>query len=301
MKKFKSHYRNKRLLCICPHPDDEACFFGGTIVKYVQLGVKVYILLLTNGELGRQTVFKGNKEIVLDQDKTNKECLAKIRLAEFRRSIKILGLEANSAFYANLPNTLVNQNAISYISKAIEVLDPHVIISFNEAGTTRLSNPDHSWSAFDTFASVRQLLSRGVKLSFENYYTYSLPNPQKYLDEYSEIDLANVKTSNIIICKDKQQKKEAASKHYSQKHLIDYFQEAGLFDLDTEIYIKRIGSRSSIKSSNNDLFETKDDRSLGKPCIIRNMPMPSKYYMSSSPAIFSLLQARKNIINRLVL
>lgn len=43
----------KRLLLVLAHPDDESLGFGGTIAKYANEGVEVFLITATRGERGR--------------------------------------------------------------------------------------------------------------------------------------------------------------------------------------------------------------------------------------------------------
>ena len=42
--------KNKNVLCIVAHPDDEVLGVGGTLIKHVENGDNVSILILSDGE-----------------------------------------------------------------------------------------------------------------------------------------------------------------------------------------------------------------------------------------------------------
>ena len=44
--------RNKRIMTVVAHPDDESLGVGGTLAKYAAEGVETYLVTATRGERG---------------------------------------------------------------------------------------------------------------------------------------------------------------------------------------------------------------------------------------------------------
>ena len=61
-----------KILVVCAHPDDETLGLGGTIIKNIKKGAKVYVLAFTDGELSREKV--SDKKIKKRRDEFNKAC-----------------------------------------------------------------------------------------------------------------------------------------------------------------------------------------------------------------------------------
>lgn len=76
--------KERHVLVIFPHPDDEAFGVSGTIATHVQNGTPVTYACLTLGEMGRNM---GNPPF------TNRENLPKIRKEELKAAAQALGIQ----------------------------------------------------------------------------------------------------------------------------------------------------------------------------------------------------------------
>ncbi|MEH7303603.1 bacillithiol biosynthesis deacetylase BshB2 [Neobacillus drentensis] len=76
--------KERRVLVVFPHPDDEAFGVSGTIATHVQNGTPVTYACLTLGEMGRNM---GNPPF------TNRENLPKIRKEELKEAARVLGIQ----------------------------------------------------------------------------------------------------------------------------------------------------------------------------------------------------------------
>src|SRR3954453_556564 len=76
--------KERHLLVVFPHPDDEAFGVSGTIATHVQNGTPVTYACLTLGEMGRNM---GNPPF------TNRENLPKIRKEELKAAAAALGIQ----------------------------------------------------------------------------------------------------------------------------------------------------------------------------------------------------------------
>ena len=50
---MRSNSNNKNIVCVVAHPDDEVLGLGGTLIKHVNCGDKVFIVILSEGEASK--------------------------------------------------------------------------------------------------------------------------------------------------------------------------------------------------------------------------------------------------------
>lgn len=75
--------KERHVLVIFPHPDDEAFGVSGTIASHVNMGTPVTYACLTLGQMGRNM---GNPPFA------NRETLPEIRRQELKEAVRILGI-----------------------------------------------------------------------------------------------------------------------------------------------------------------------------------------------------------------
>ena len=75
--------KERHVLVILPHPDDEAFGVSGTIASHVNMGTPVTYACLTLGQMGRNM---GNPPFA------NRETLPGIRRQELKEAVRILGI-----------------------------------------------------------------------------------------------------------------------------------------------------------------------------------------------------------------
>jgi LmbE family N-acetylglucosaminyl deacetylase len=293
--------KNKRLLFISPHPDDESIFWGGTIAKYVNSGADVFILLLSMGERGRRCkITKEGKKVVMSDSKRSRSDLARIRMKEFQKAVSVLGVSADNLIYGDLPDTQININAIPIIGSVLDIIDPHIVISMNEAGTTRSSNPDHAWSGFATFISIVRFLSGALdksrRISFQRFFTYILPDVDKFFNIYSEIFPDSLQLSKIDVRDTVHNKNDAVKNYFSQGHIIRYFEERGILDVKEEHFVERIGVRDYGRKR-TDFFEGINLVHLSSDYITGEVPLSVVHYMSSDRALYELIDKQKSYLD----
>src|SRR5436309_14877624 len=76
--------KERQVLVIFPHPDDEAFGVSGTIATHIESGTPVTYACLTLGEMGRNM---GNPPF------TTREGLPKIRKEELKKAASALGIQ----------------------------------------------------------------------------------------------------------------------------------------------------------------------------------------------------------------
>jgi N-acetyl-1-D-myo-inositol-2-amino-2-deoxy-alpha-D-glucopyranoside deacetylase len=135
----------KVLLAVLAHPDDETFGTGGTLAYYSSLGVDVYLVCATRGEVGDvpAEMMEGYSSV------------AELREKELRCAAETLGLK--KVFFLNYrdsgmagsednhhPNALVaadQSKVIEDVVHFIRLVKPQVVITFDPIGGYR--HPDH--------------------------------------------------------------------------------------------------------------------------------------------------------------
>jgi len=135
----------KVLLAVLAHPDDETFGTGGTLAHYARLGVKVYLVCATRGEVGEvePELLEGFSSV------------AELRENELRCAAQTLGL--TQVFFLNyrdsgMPGSIDNTHPDALFAADLEkvtadvvhyirLLKPQVVITFDPIGGYR--HPDH--------------------------------------------------------------------------------------------------------------------------------------------------------------
>jgi LmbE family N-acetylglucosaminyl deacetylase len=135
-----------RLMCVLAHPDDESLGMAGTLAKYADQGVEVYLVTATRGERG-WPMDRG--------DYPGSQALGRLREAELRAAADTLGLREVS-FLDYMDGDLDQappQEAIARIVAHLRRVRPHVVITFPPDGA--YGHPDHiAISQFSSAAIV---------------------------------------------------------------------------------------------------------------------------------------------------
>ncbi|MBN1427377.1 MAG: PIG-L family deacetylase [Anaerolineae bacterium] len=135
----------RRMLVVMAHPDDETFGMAGTIARYVDEGVKVYLICATNGEAGMA-------EPEFMQGHTS---VAEMRLAELYCAAETLGLSRVYTFdyrdsgmagspENNHPDCLFAADVDAVAGRIVEVIRevrPQVVVTFDPYGG--YGHPDH--------------------------------------------------------------------------------------------------------------------------------------------------------------
>jgi N-acetylglucosamine malate deacetylase 1 len=92
----------QNILAVGAHPDDIELGCGGTLVKHMDLGNNVFVLIMTNGERGNHP-----------QDRS--ECT---------KSLRKLGIKKKNIFFGNFPDTYLvdNSDTVNFVEKLIKKL-----------------------------------------------------------------------------------------------------------------------------------------------------------------------------------
>jgi LmbE family N-acetylglucosaminyl deacetylase len=138
-------YKNKTLMAVLAHPDDETFGMGGTLALYAQRGVDVHLVCATRGEVG---------EIDPEYKETIKSA-ACLRTQELRCAAEVLGI--NQLHFLNyrdsgMPGAEANhhpkalaaqpvEKVAAEVADLIREVQPDVVLTFDPIGGYR--HPDH--------------------------------------------------------------------------------------------------------------------------------------------------------------
>ena len=145
--------KNKRVLIVVAHPDDEVLGCGATVARLIKEGYKAYTLILSQGITSRDTK-RVNKEInILD--------------AETQKANALLGIE--KVFVENFPDNKFDSinllDIIKAINKVKEEVQPDIIFTHYEKDL----NIDHQITYQALITATRPMKDESVKeiYSFE--------------------------------------------------------------------------------------------------------------------------------------
>lgn len=166
--------KNKTVVAIFAHPDDEAFGPSGTIINLTKTH-DVYLLCATRGEAGLND--------------GNHKHLGKERERELRKSAKILGVK-KVYFLGFIDGTLSNSlyHSLAFkIERKLKIIKPETIISFEPRGVS--GHIDHITVALVTCYVFYRLpfiktlmqycISTEVRNKFKDYFIYFPPGYKK--------------------------------------------------------------------------------------------------------------------------
>lgn len=124
-------------MAILAHPDDESLGFGGTIARYAAEGAEVTVITATRGDAGR---FRGERD---GPNHPGPEGLAKIREAELREAVQVLGVKklVQLGYRDGALDQADPHEAVSRIAACIRAARPQVVLTFAQDGG--YGHPDH--------------------------------------------------------------------------------------------------------------------------------------------------------------
>ena len=122
------NFKNKKILVVAAHPDDDILGCGGTLAKAINLKAKVKILFLGEGVSSRFDFKKKNNSIKLKKagDKRKKECV---------ESLKVLGIK--NYIFENRSCTRFDEYPLLHLVKSVEreinKFKPNIIFTHNRS------------------------------------------------------------------------------------------------------------------------------------------------------------------------
>ncbi|RID87418.1 bacillithiol biosynthesis deacetylase BshB2 [Peribacillus asahii] len=125
--------KEKHILVVFPHPDDESFAVAGTLALHIQAGTPVTYMCLTLGEMGRNL---GNPPFA------TRESLPTIRKQELLNAVKAVGIQ--DLRMMGLRDKTVefedDEKLTNMITEAIDELQPSLVITFYPGYSV---HPDH--------------------------------------------------------------------------------------------------------------------------------------------------------------
>ncbi|WP_246553615.1 bacillithiol biosynthesis deacetylase BshB2 [Paenibacillus tritici] len=168
--------KNKRILVVLPHPDDEAYFVAGTLAKYIADGAEVTYACLTLGEMGR------NMGVPLFANRTT---LPIIRRGELLASCKAIGIQdlRMLGFHDKMiefeDRTLLDSRILSLVKE----LTPSLVITFYPGYSV---HPDHDATGAAVIRTLAGLpaAERPVvhSVAFSNHHQHSIGQADVVID-----------------------------------------------------------------------------------------------------------------------
>ncbi|WP_026572620.1 bacillithiol biosynthesis deacetylase BshB2 [Bacillus sp. UNC438CL73TsuS30] len=186
--------KERQVLVVFPHPDDEAFGVSGTIATHVENGTPVTYACLTLGEMGRNM---GNPLF------TNRENLPKIRKEELKNAANALGIQdlRMLGFRDKTVEFEDEEKLTNVISLLIDELNPSLIITFYPGYSV---HPDHEATGAAVVRAVEKIPAA------ERPKLHCVAFSNNCLEELGEADIIN----NISAVADK--KLAAMRAHRSQ-------------------------------------------------------------------------------------
>ena len=139
--------KERSVLVVFPHPDDEAFGVSGTIATHVKNGTPVTYACLTLGEMGRNM---GNPPF------TNRENLPKIRKEELKEAASVLGIQdlRMLGFRDKTIEFEDEEKLANQMLALIEEVNPSLIITFYPGYSV---HPDHDATGAAVIRAVEKM------------------------------------------------------------------------------------------------------------------------------------------------
>jgi LmbE family N-acetylglucosaminyl deacetylase len=125
--------KQKCILAVYAHPDDEIFSIAGTFRKYSDEGVKTALICATRGEMGK----------INSSTLATPQTLGEVREQELREACRITGIQ-DLTFLGYQDGQLTNINEVEAVGRIvfhIRRLQPEIIITFDANGD--YGHPDH--------------------------------------------------------------------------------------------------------------------------------------------------------------
>jgi LmbE family N-acetylglucosaminyl deacetylase len=120
--------KNKTLMVVYPHPDDETMAAGGLLIAAKKMGYKTIAVLLTKGAAGQIHIHPKGKS------------LKQLRETELKKAVKILGVD--ELVLGDFDDgKLRQQKWTKWVNGVLEKYQPGVVVTYDHSGLS--GHPDH--------------------------------------------------------------------------------------------------------------------------------------------------------------
>lgn len=180
---MQNKIKQKTILAVFAHPDDESFGMGGTLAYYARQGVDVYLVCATRGEAGEvdKSYLENDTDIAALREHELRCAAEKLGIREvFFLNYRDSGMQGSTdnehpLALVNQPTALVATKVAEYITK----LQPQVVVTFDPIGGYR--HPDHIAIQKATVMAFDQVLNRsdvendGEHYQPEKLYFHTMP------------------------------------------------------------------------------------------------------------------------------
>jgi N-acetylglucosamine malate deacetylase 2 len=139
--------KERQVLVVFPHPDDEAFGVSGTIATHIDMGTPVTYACLTLGEMGRNMgnpMFANRETLPLVRKKELKEAAAAIGITDLR----MMGLRDKTVEFED------EEKVVGMMTSLLEELKPSLVITFYPGYSV---HPDHEATGRAVVEAVRRV------------------------------------------------------------------------------------------------------------------------------------------------
>ena len=158
--------KSRNIICIAAHPDDEALGVGGTLIKHVNSGDQVYIVILSEGEESKS-------------ERNLKDPKRKSKALEWAN---LVGCKLYKVF--NFPDqkldTIPLLDIIQKLEKIFKELKPEIVYLHHSGDI----NHDHQIASQATLTALRPMNSFGLQTEIRSFETPSSTEQAPYIDQY---------------------------------------------------------------------------------------------------------------------
>jgi len=158
--------KKKSILCVVAHPDDEALGVGGTLIKHVEQGDNVNIVIFSLGETS----------------KLNKN----VNLARRLKSAKEWSKRAGTKIYSILDfpdqklDTISKLEIIQILEKILKKLRPDILYTHHDGDI----NHDHQIVSHAILTALRPMNTLSLKSEIRTFETVSSTEQSPYTERY---------------------------------------------------------------------------------------------------------------------
>lgn len=203
----------KSMVIVSAHSADWCTRAGGAAIKYVQLGYKVSVIILTFGVRGE------SRQFWVDHPGGPAELCRKIRTEEIRKAAQYMGVTAEYTDYDDYCLTM-DEGRIRSLTKRILEIRPELVLTHWIEDSL---NPDHATTANAVIKALGAAARLGAfpdtpALPFPDLYFFesTLPNSQfNHFEINTFLDIGDVYENKI----------EAIRCFTAQPELIPFYQD----------------------------------------------------------------------------